>query len=186
MKRKRFFFAETLDYSSSEYFHITFKPVCLVPEELDEQKQPYIEEHPRHFSSGTYEAEEQGDYLSDLVIDAMAKKAKAHELYSWDFEYLNVYSIKLYDARLMTKTLNKIDRKLKVFQKKWGAPQYYGDYVKRIAYALNIQGIIVNQRDGNNGDWFMLYPVEDANQAVAYLTYKLSRQYSHLVSSEEE
>lgn len=190
MKRKRYLMMDTKDYQTSEYFHITAFPAKLPEEEMDEQDRSYIDRYPHTFNSGSWCDEEQGDHLADLQIDVMAAKTDPHNLYSWTTTYRSVFEIDKYCARAMAKTLNKVDRKLESFAKKWGVGSTFADYLKRVCYALNIQGIIIDVSDTITQ--YIIYKVEDADAAVNYLTYCEARKNRHLIeaaraaASEEE
>ncbi len=80
--------------------------------------------------------------LSDLEIRGAQSTDFDCEAYAWHCTYHDPYSVELPRARLMVKTLERIERGLAKIEGERGCAQDFGEYVARVAHALGVKRVV--------------------------------------------
>jgi len=95
------------------------------------------------------------------------REAGREQVYGFDFEYHDVYSVDLRKAERMAKTLKAVSVKLDKINETRGYVQSFGEYVGRIAEAIGAKGIGVDldktRRNGYRWEWM---PIGDGVNRV--------------------
>src|SRR5262249_31528835 len=91
-----------------------------------------------------------GRLYTDLSIncqgDERSRESEHDAVYGIDIDYRGVFSIDATKAKIMTKTLERIERCLEKLRLSRGYVQSYGEYVGRIAEIIGAEGIVVHQK----------------------------------------
>jgi len=121
------------------------------------------------------------DALNDLVIEASIATDMESTTYAWGVAYLQPYHLDLYRARAMVKTLETVQRKLDRLTARYGEPADFGQYVARVAEALNATTIAFDQQPSTTGTWsrgeYRFRPVGEAVGTINHAIFNWHERY---------
>lgn len=105
-----------------------------------------------------------GHPLDDLEVSCQYDEKSPEKLYAFSVEYRS-YSVNLDWARVIVKTLEKIEKAMQKLETEWGQPADYGAWVIRVMRVLGIEKVMY-QFSGHYGKEYRTWSVTDVSWLV--------------------